>query len=99
MVASAVLNTPNTAYINIPQGAYRIDVILQNIPADPTPCYFAMVIMLGNEVVYSSAKEGWILDDATINDSDIPPGEDYRYKLPVFSVLRRERGIIDGCRG
>lgn len=85
MVGSTVLGTPGEVFVNIPAGSYRLDVILQNFPA--SPAYFTMVIKRGDTVVYASSKEGWLLDDVPISDDDLPEPEDYRRKLPVFSVL------------
>lgn len=87
IVVSCVLGSPGVNPLYIPQGQYRIDVILQNLPPTPTPCYFTLVIKRGDEVVYASDKEGWWLDDAAISDDDLPPPGDIRFKLPVFSVL------------
>lgn len=96
MIASGVIGTPITAYLNIPQDSYRVDVILQNMTAVESPCYFDMVIMRGDEVVYASSKAGWLLDDAPISDQDLPPGADYRFKLPVFSLLPNwQNGILE----
>jgi hypothetical protein len=86
LVASTQLGNPTTAYLNIPQGDYRLDVILQNIPAD-TPCWFTLVIKRGDEIIYSSAREGWLLDDSAISDDDLPPPADYRFSLPMFTTL------------
>ena len=87
IVASCVLGAPGVNPLYIPQGQYRIDVILQNLPAAPTPCYFTLVIKRGDQVVYASDKEGWWLDDAAISDDDLPPPGDVRFRLPVFSVM------------
>lgn len=87
VIASPTLEKPATAYINIPQGEYRIDVILTNLPAAPSPCYFTMIIKRGEELIYASDKDGWLLDDTQISDDDLPPPDDYRFKLPMFTVL------------
>jgi hypothetical protein len=86
IVASTQLGSPTTAFLNIPQGDYRLDVILQNIPAS-TPSYFTLVIKRGDEIIYSSAREGWLLDDSAISDDDLPPPADYRFSLPMFTTL------------
>lgn len=87
MILSTTLAEPGTAYVNIPLGDYRIDVILQNQPVPPSPCYFDMLIMNGDVVVYSSTVDGWKLDDVPISDDDLPPADDFRFKLPVFTPL------------
>lgn len=89
MILQVTLSAPNTAYVHIPQGDYRLDVVLQNLPEQPTPCYFTMVIKKNNgeELIYLSNKEGWLLDDQSISDEDLPPLDDYRFKLPMFTVL------------
>jgi len=94
IVASCVLGSPGVNSLYIPQGQYRIDVILQNLPTAPTPCYFTLVIKRGDEVVYASDKEGWWLDDIAISDDDLPPPGDIRFKLPVFSVLPNWSGGV-----
>lgn len=82
--------------INIPAGSYRLDVTLQNVPVAPNPCAFKLVITQGTNTVYASAKEGWLLDDAPISDSDLPPPADYRRSLPVFSVLPNwQSGVLE----
>lgn len=78
-------NGPFTAYVNIPQGDYRLDVLLQNLPA--SPAWFTLIIRKGGDIVYTSAKEGWLLDDTAIADADLPAPQDYRFNLPMFSVL------------
>ncbi len=85
MITQCTLAAPGTAYVNIPQGDYRLDVLLQNLPA--SPAFFTLVIKRGEDVVYTSAKEGWLLDDAAISDADLPPAADYRFNLPMFTVL------------
>lgn len=87
IIATPTLEKPATAFLTIPQGTYRVDVILTNLPAAPSPCYFTMVIRRGDEIVYLSDKDGWLLDDAPISDDDLPPGDDYRFTLPMFTVL------------
>lgn len=96
MIGSVGISEVGRSFQNVPQGSYRLDVILQNLPADPTPCVFTLVIKLGNEVVYASAKEGWLLDDVPISDDDLPPPADYRLSLPVFSVLPNwKNGVLE----
>lgn len=88
IVMSCVLGSPQVAVMYIPQGDYRIDVILQNLPTAPTPCYFGLTILdASGAVVYASGKDGWLLDDVAISDDDLPQGDDVRFSLPVFSVL------------
>lgn len=94
IVASATLAVPSVDTVHIAQGSYRIDVILQNVPVNPTPCYFTMVIMRGAEVIYTSSIEGWLLDDVMVSDDDLPPPDDYRFYLPVFSVLPNWEGGV-----
>lgn len=96
LVASATFGKPALAALYIPQGSYRLDVILQNLPPTPSPCFFTMIIKRGEEVIYTSAKDGWLLDDQPISDDDLPPGDDYRFKLPVFSVRPNwKQGIVE----
>ena len=96
MIASVVIGAPSSVNVNIPQGDYRLDVFLQNLPAQPTPCLFTLTIKQGTNVVYVSTKDGWLLDDAPISDDDLPLPEDYRFKLPVFSVLPNwQNGILE----
>lgn len=84
IVASSFTLTETQAFLNIPQGDYRLDVILQNTVG---PCFFSLVIKRGNELIYSSNKDGWLLDDSSISDDDLPEAEDYRFTLPMFTVL------------
>lgn len=94
MILSATLAIPGQVTINIPAGQYRLDVFLQNLPVEPTPCVFTLVIKRGTEVIYTSAKEGWLLDDAQISDDDLPPPSDYRFSLPVFTTMPNWQGGI-----
>lgn len=87
IVATPTLAHPATANLHIPQGTYRIDVILQNLPPTPNDCFFTMIIKQGERTVYVSSAEGWLLDDAPIADVDLPATSDYRFDLPVFSIL------------
>ena len=87
MVASCAYGAPGRADLYIEQSELRLDVVLQNIPAGPNPCWFTIIILRGAEVVYASSKEGWFWDYAPINDVDLPPVDDVRFKLPVWSVL------------
>lgn len=73
--------------VNIPAGSYRLDVVLVNVPPEPNPAKFTLAIRQGNDVVYASAKEGWLLDDVPISDADLAPSVDPRFAMPVFSVL------------
>ena len=96
LIASATLPVPAQTTVYIAAGSYRLDVFLQNLPVEPTPCIFTMIIMRGNTVIYTSAKEGWLLDDAPISDADLPPAEDYRFSLPMFTVLPNwDNGILE----
>lgn len=94
LILSAVLGTPGQATVNVPAGQYRLDVFLQNLPVEPTPCVFTLIIKRGTEVIYTSAKEGWRLDDAQISDDDLPPSDDYRFSLPVFTTMPNWQGGI-----
>jgi hypothetical protein len=88
IVASPTLAIPGEAFLYIPLGAYRLDVILQNLSAPPSPCYFTMIIAdEAGKVVYTSAAEGWLMDEVAISDDDLPLAEDYRLLLPVWSML------------
>lgn len=88
IISTPTLAVPSEAYVYIPLGSYRMDVILQNLSSTASPCYFTMVISdEAGKLVYASAAEGWLMDEAPINDDDLPPGEDIRYKLPVWSML------------
>lgn len=80
--------------VNIPAGSYRLDVFLRNAPPEPNPCTFRMAILKGTDIIYASAQPGWLLDDAPIADSDLPPAADPRFSLPVFSVLPNWQGGI-----
>jgi hypothetical protein len=94
IIASCTLAKPGTAFVNIPQGDYRLDVVLQNLPASPS--WFRLVIKKGEDVVYFSTKDGWLLDDAAISDDDLPPPTDYRFGLPMFTVLPTwEQGVTE----
>lgn len=77
----------NSINVHIPQGEYRIDILVQNLPAVENPAYFALNIMKDGQVFYLSDKVDWYLDDQPISDDDLPPMEDQRRKLPVFTVL------------
>jgi hypothetical protein len=87
IIATPTLAVPARADVNIPAGEYRLDVILQNLTPGPSPAYFTMVIMRGEEVFYTSAKEAWLLDDTAINDNDLPPSQDIRYTMPVWTTM------------
>jgi hypothetical protein len=97
VIASCTLAEPSMAAQYIPQGEYRIDVILQNLPVAPTPCYFTLVILdAEGKTVYASDKTDWLLDDTAISDDDIPETDDVRFSLPVFSLLPNwESGITE----
>jgi hypothetical protein len=96
IIASAVLGAPGMNVLYIPQGQYRLDVVLKNLPADPTPCYFTLVILKDGQVVYASDKDGWYLDDGTISDDDLPPPGDIRFTLPVWSIFPNwENGVTE----
>lgn len=96
IVAQCMIGAPTTTSVHIPAGRYRLDVIVVNLPVGQTPCVFTLVIKRGDTVVYTSTKDGWLLDDVPINDADLLPGEDLRYKLPVWSILPNwENGIVE----
>jgi hypothetical protein len=96
IIGQVVIGEPKTFTVHIPAGQYRMDVILVNLPVGQTPCVFTMTIMRGDTIVYTSAKEGWVLDDAPINDVDLPTGEDPRYSMPVWTVLPNWKdGIVE----
>ena len=83
-------------FVHIAKGDYRLDVFLENLPAAQTPCYFDLVIKKDGVVVYASTKEGWLLDESPISDEDLPPVGDYRFDLPVFSVLPNwQNGVLE----
>lgn len=86
VIASPTYFVPARVEVNIPAGEYRIDVVLTNLLAVSNPCFFTMVILRGEEVIYTSKKDGWLMDDVAISDDDLPPAEDFRYKLPVWTV-------------
>lgn len=88
MVASAVFGVPSQSKAYIAAGNYRVDLILENLAVVPNPCAFTLVISdeSGN-VVYASSKDDWLLDDAPINDADLPAASDARLRLPVFTLL------------
>jgi hypothetical protein len=94
IIASPTLSVPAISPIYIPQGSYRLDVILQNLSPAASPCYFSMVIRQGENIIYASSAEGWLLDESPIADDDLPPPEDYRFKLPMFTLLPNWRGGI-----
>lgn len=56
-----------------PGGKMRLDVILQNLPVQPTPCYFIYAIYRGEELVESSFAPPWVFDTSPVADSDLPP--------------------------
>lgn len=87
MLLTSVLPDSAAVNVHIPQGEYRIDVIVKNMPAVDNPAFFALNILQGGQPVYLSTKDGWYLDDAPISDDDLPPLEDQRFHLPVFTVL------------
>jgi len=87
IIATPTLAVPARAEVNVPAGEYRVDVILQNLTTGPSPAYFTMVIMRGAEVFYTSSKEAWLLDDTAINDNDLPPSQDIRYTMPVWTTM------------
>lgn len=69
-------------------GDYRIDVILTNLSDVPSPAFFALNITRPSQTYfYASNKEGWRLDDVPIADADLEVIGDYRFELPVFTVL------------
>jgi len=87
IVATPTLDVPSKFDMYIPAGEYRMDVILRNLPSEATPCYFSMYITQGDKVIYSSTKEGWLLDDSPISDDDLLPAVDPRSLMPVWSIL------------
>jgi hypothetical protein len=96
IIGQVVIGEPQTFTVHVPAGQYRLDVILVNLPVGQTPCVFTLTIMRGDAIVYTSAKEGWVLDDAPINDFDLPVAEDPRYKMPVWTVLPNWKdGIVE----
>lgn len=96
IIGQVVIGEPKTFTVHIPAGQYRMDVILVNLPTGNTPCVFTMTIMRGDTIVYTSAKEGWVLDDAPINDVDLPTAEDPRYSMPVWTLLPNWKdGIVE----
>lgn len=97
MLMTATLGgTDGEVDVYLAQGDYRLDAVLVNIPAQPNPAFFDLLITQGDLTIYASAKEGWVLDDTPISDSDIPPVSDYRFGLPVFSVLPNwQTGVLE----
>lgn len=87
VIASAKLGQPGQNVLYIPQGMFRLDVVLKNLTAGLSPCYFTLVILRNGEVFYASSKDAWLLDFASINDADLPQPNDVRFQLPVWSVL------------
>lgn len=99
MVVTSVLGQGDgTGSINvhIPQGDYRVDVLVQNVPPAPNPAYFALNFIKDGVPFYLSNKDGWYLDDAPISDDDLPPLTDSRFSLPVFTVLPNwDQGVTE----
>jgi hypothetical protein len=80
----------------IPAGRHRLDVVLSNISADPSPCYIALSLFKGSSLIYASAAPGWVFDTVDIPDADVPVLSDRRLSLRVFSVLPNwQQGITE----
>lgn len=87
VIASASYGVAGANVLYIAQGKYRVDVVLKNVMTVPNPCWFTLVILRDDQVVYASSMDGWIMDTGTISDDDIPPDHDVRFDLPVWSIL------------
>lgn len=73
--------------IFIPEGARRLDVILQNMSVGTSLCYLAFNLSRDGAVVFTSSAEDWVIDDARIPDADLGPAPDLRFILPVWSIF------------
>lgn len=71
----------------IPAGIQRLDILIENLAASPTPTYVAFSIWQSGRLIYASDPEGWLADYAPIPDEALAGLGDPRRGLPVFSVL------------
>lgn len=81
-----------TGEFYVPPGTMRLDIVVENLPAEPTPSYVAFSLWRDGELVYVSTPEGWVWDTNPIADSDLPVIE--KVPLPVWTVLPNWQGGI-----
>ena len=89
---TSVIGQVLTGEFYIPEGIQRLDIILQNLPATPTPCYAVFSLWKGTELIYASNGEHWLFDQVPIPDEDLPQIEDIRLSMPVWAVLPNWKG-------
>lgn len=96
MVWSNVIGQVEEGEIYIAPGVQRLDIILQNLPVAPTPCYVIFSLWQDGQLVYASRAEHWRWDTVPIPDEDLPQIEDPRLAMPVWVLLPNWRnGVLE----
>lgn len=82
--------------VYLPPGQQRIDFIVQNLPAAPTPAGFIFSLWQDGRPVYVSTKEGWLWDTRPITDEELPALGDPRRAMVVLTTLPNwAEGIVE----
>ena len=85
---------PSESLIVLPRGRQRIDIILSRISSDPGECWFAFSLWQNGKLAYTSNAGGWVFNTGVIDDAEIPEPADYRFAMPVLTVLPNWREPI-----
>lgn len=68
-------------------GLFRLDVVLQNIPVDANPCWFAFAMRHEGRLIEVSEADDWLMDTTPIADEDLEAINDPRRSLPVWTIM------------
>ena len=93
-IFSAPANTTVQTQIYVPPGEFRLDIHLTHTSGNCGVCF---LMFLPDEVIYASAKAGWVFEASTVpDDNELTTADDPRLALPVFSVLPNwANGILE----
>lgn len=75
-------------------GTFRIDIVLQNIPAAPNPCWVAYAMRHEGRLIDWSEADDWLLDTVPIPDEDLDAVNDPRRSLPVWTIPPNWQGGV-----
>lgn len=84
------------AYVNLPRGRQRIDIMLTNLSATTKEVSVTFSLWKQGRLAYASSGSTWVFDTAPIDDGGLPEIGDYRMSLPVFPVEPNwKNGIVE----
>lgn len=96
LVFSHIGEGVRTGSFYVPPGEHRFDIVVENVPESPTPCWVIFSIWREGKLVYASNGAGWVWDTDPIPDDDLVRSDDRLRRLPVWTVLPNwKNGIIE----